>query len=101
MKALLAALFLAPLVTLNAEDSNIAWIVQWNGSSLPTGPWAAIGKPNAKLEDGTLHLSDDAKDDLGAFEAEWTGDLDGQEIIVDVAAAGWGTDLRGGLRWKA
>jgi hypothetical protein len=50
---------------------------------MPASPWAAIGKPNAKLEDGALHLSDDSKDDMAAFEAEWKGDLDGKEIVVE------------------
>ena len=83
MKALLIALFLAPLAATHAAVGRIAWIVQFDGKSPPASPWATIGKPNAKLEDGTLHLSDDAKDDMGAFEAEWTGDLDGKEIIVE------------------
>jgi hypothetical protein len=79
----LTALLLKFTVALHAEDGGIAWIVRYDGQSLPASPWATIGKPNAKLEDGALHLSDEAKDDMGAFEAEWTGDLDGKEIIVE------------------
>jgi hypothetical protein len=42
-----------------------------------------MGKPNAKLAESALNLSDDSKDNSGAFEAEWKGDLDGREIIVE------------------
>jgi hypothetical protein len=80
---LLATLLLAPLDQLHAQDDVITWLARYDSNSLPSSPWAAIGKPNAKLEDGALHLSDEAKDDMGAFEAEWTGDLDGTEIIVE------------------
>ena len=83
MKALLTILLLAPLAALHADDAGVAWIVQYDGKSLPPSPWTSIGKANAKLEGGALHLSDDSKDDMGAFEAEWTGDLEGQEIIVE------------------
>jgi hypothetical protein len=79
----LTALLLKPTVALRAEDGGIAWIVRYDGQSLPASPWKSIGQANATLEEGALHLSDDAKDDLGAFEAEWTGDLDGKEIIVE------------------
>ena len=79
---LLTALLLASLSALHGAD-NIQWLLQYDGKSLPASPWAAIGKPNAKLEDGALHLSDDSKDDMAAFEAEWKGDLDGKEIVVE------------------
>ncbi|MDH4476447.1 MAG: sialidase family protein [Verrucomicrobiaceae bacterium] len=79
----LTALLLKPTVALLAEDGGIAWIVRYDGQSLPASPWKSIGQANATLEDGALHLSDDSKDDMGAFEAEWTGDLDGTEIIVE------------------
>jgi photosystem II stability/assembly factor-like uncharacterized protein len=79
----LTALLLKLTVALLAEDGGIAWIVRYDGQSLPASPWKSIGQANATLEDGALHLSDDAKDDLGAFEAEWTGDIDGKEIIVE------------------
>lgn len=76
------ALLLAPMAVLHAAD-NIQWLLQFDGKTLPASPWAAIGKPNAKLEDGALRLSDDSKDDMGAFEAAWTGDLEGKEIVVE------------------
>ena len=80
---LLAAILLESLAVLNAEDSGIAWLLQWNGQSFPTAPWAVIGHPDAKISNGALQLSDASKHDLGAYEAEWTGELDGQEIIVE------------------
>ncbi len=83
MKALVCALFLAPLSALHAADGGIAWIIQCNGNSLPAAPWTAIGKADPRLEDGALHLSDDSKDDIATFESEWTGDLEGKEIIVE------------------
>ncbi len=76
------ALMLAPMAVLHAAD-NIQWLLQFDGKTLPASPWAAIGKPNAKLEDGAMHLSDDSKDDMAAFEAAWAGDLEGKEIVVE------------------
>jgi hypothetical protein len=80
---LITALLLAPLLALHAADDGTTWLLDYNGKVLPAATWAAIGKPNARLEDGALHLSDHSKDDMGAFEAEWSGDLDGKEIIVE------------------
>ena len=67
MKASL--ILLATLRLLHAADDGITWLVRYDGKSLPASPWAAIGKPNAKLAEGKLHLSDDSKDESGAFEA--------------------------------
>ena len=80
---LILAALLTSLGRLHAADADVTWLVQYNAKSLPTTPWAAIGKPNAKLEDGALRLSDDLKDDMAAFEAEWYGYLGGKEIIVE------------------
>jgi hypothetical protein len=79
---LISALLLAQPKLMCAAD-EVPWLLHYDGRSLPASPWNTIGKPNTKLEEGALHLSDDSKDDLGAFEAEWTGDLDGKEIIVE------------------
>ena len=79
---LLATLF-ATLRLLHAANDGITWLVRYEGKSLPALPWALMGKANATVEDGVLHLSDDSKDESGAFEAEWKGDLEGQEIIVE------------------
>ena len=80
---LLTALLLAPLAALHAADESISWLLHFDGKSLPATPWTAIGKTNAKLADRALHLIDDSKEDMAAFEAEWTGDLEGKEIIVE------------------
>ena len=80
---LLTAVLLTPLAAVHAADDGITWLIHYDGKSLPDAPWTDIGKPNAKLEEGSLHLSDDSKDDMGAFEAEWKGDLEGKEIIVE------------------
>ncbi len=82
------ALILATLLTslarlLHAADDGITWLIRYDGKSLPAAPWTTIGKPNAKFEDGALHLTDNSKDDMGAFEAEWQGDLEGKEIVVE------------------
>jgi hypothetical protein len=79
----LAVLMFPHLMPLQAAESDISWVIQYDGKSLPSDPWAPIGSPNAKLADGVLHLSDTSKDNLGAFEAEWNGDLNGKEIIVE------------------
>uniref|UniRef100_UPI0037830624 sialidase family protein n=1 Tax=Prosthecobacter sp. TaxID=1965333 RepID=UPI0037830624 len=83
VRPLLATLLLAPLLALHAANDGITWLVRYDGKSLPASPWALMGKANATVEDGALHLSDDSKDESGAFEAEWKGDLEGQEIIVE------------------
>jgi hypothetical protein len=77
---LFTTLLLAPLL---AAEEGITWLAQFNGKSLPAAPWTVVGKPNAMIENSALNLSDDSKDDLAAFEAEWTGDLVGKEIIVE------------------
>ncbi len=82
--SVLTALLLSMRPTLHAaSDDNIKWLVKYDGKTLPVMPWITIGKPNAKIENGSLSLNEDSKDDTGAFEAEWTGDLEGKEIIVE------------------
>jgi hypothetical protein len=73
----------ARLSSLQAADAGITWLVQYNSQTLPAAPWASVGKPNAKLEGGALDLKDDSKDQIAAFEAEWNGDLESQEIVVE------------------
>ena len=48
---------------------------------MPASTWTAIGKPNAKLEDGALRLIDDGKE-CGHYRAAWKGSAD-DEIIVE------------------
>ena len=79
----LAVILLKYTVALHAEDGGISWIVHYDGKSLPASPWTSNGQANATLEEGALRLSDDSKDDLGAFEAEWAGDLEGKELVVE------------------
>ena len=81
--ALLTVFILAPQAALHAADAGITWLLHYDGKSLPSEPWTALGKANAKVEAGALRLSDDSKDDMGAFEAEWQGDLEGKEIVVE------------------
>lgn len=66
-----------------ADDDKTRWLIQYDGKSLPSASWVAIGKPTLRLEDGSLRLSDDSKEESGAVEAEWQGDLDGKEIVVE------------------
>jgi len=80
---LLTALLIAPLLALHATDDGTTWLVRFEGKSLPAVPWTAIGKPDATFQESALHLSDASKDDMGAFEAEWSGDLEGKEIVVE------------------
>lgn len=80
----LSALLFTLLSALHADaDDNIKWLVKYDGKNSPVAPWTAIGRPNAMIEGGALHLNDDLKDDLGAFEAEWNGDLEGKEVVVE------------------
>jgi hypothetical protein len=79
---LLTGLLLVPLATLPAEDT-INWLLQYDSKFAPTAPWTVLGKPVLAVADGSLTLRDDSKDDMGTFEAEWNGDLDGQEIVVE------------------
>ena len=80
---LVAVNFLMPLAGLDAAHSQIEWIIQCNGNALPTAPWTSIGRPNTTLENGTLHLSDTSEDEMGGYEVEWNGDLEGKEIVVE------------------
>jgi len=81
---LLIALLLFPLPTLHAaSDGNIKWLVNYDRKDLPVTGWTTIGKPNAQIENGSLSLKDDSKDEMAAFEAEWDGDLNGKEIVVE------------------
>jgi hypothetical protein len=80
---LLFALLLVSFGQLTAADETTTWILHYDGKSLPAAPWTAIGKPNAKFEDGALHLSDNSKDDMAAYEVEWNGDIEGKEIVVE------------------
>jgi hypothetical protein len=88
---------LIPLVlvaTLHA-DEDIDWLVVYDGKSLPTSPWTAVGEPNATLGEEGLHLDDDGAG-FGHYRAEWQPDGD-QEIVVEaVIRLGGTTGVRTG-----
>ncbi len=79
---LLTALLLAPLATLHAADDAITWLVGYDGKALPDSTWSAVGKPNAKIANGALHLVDDSAAESGAYRATWTPQPD-TEIVVE------------------
>lgn len=81
--SLLTALLLVPLAALHAaDDSDIQWLVSYDGKDLPGAMWTAIGKPNAKIANGTLHLVDDSTTESGAFRAAWKPQPD-TKIVVE------------------
>ena len=70
-------------LSLRADNSDIQWLINYDGKALPDSTWSAIGKPNAKIEGGALRLIDDSTVEAAGYEAEWSGDLAGKEIIVE------------------
>jgi len=62
---------------------EITWLVSYEAKAEPAAPWQAVGAPAATLESGALTLKDDSTEAPGFFEAEWTGDLEDKEIIVE------------------
>jgi hypothetical protein len=84
MKPISTGLALLPLAfTAMRADENIDWVLRYDGGSLPSAPWTLLGKAKTTMEDGALRLSDDSREEIGAFEAEWSGDLEGKEIVVE------------------
>lgn len=80
--AVLTGLLLAPLAALHAaDDEGITWLVNYDGTALPTSTWTAVGKPNARLEGGALRLIDDGKE-YGHYRAAWKWSPN-DEIIVE------------------
>jgi hypothetical protein len=69
--------------TAMGADENIEWVLRYDGGTLPAAPWRLSGQAKATLEDGALRLSDASKEEAGFFEAEWSGDLEEKEIIVE------------------
>ena len=65
-----------------ADDSDITWLFTYDGKAMPDSTWSAVGKPNAKIANGTLHLVDDSATEPGAFRAAWKPQPD-TEIVVD------------------
>ncbi len=77
----LTALLLTPLAALHAAE-DIQWLVSYEAKALPDSTWSAVGKPNAKIENGALHLVDDSATESGAFRAAWKPQPD-TEIVVE------------------
>lgn len=76
-------LLLATLSSVHAAaDDGITWLVEYDGKSLPAAPWAAVGTPNATLENDALHLADSGKD-FGHYRATWKEPAPDEEIIVE------------------
>ena len=80
---------IATLITLLAAATRIAaandvtWILSYHGPSQPSTPWKAVGNPIVTNGKDSLELKDDSTEHPGAFEAEWSGDLTGKEIVVE------------------
>lgn len=77
----LALLFLLGSACHAADDSDIRWLVSYEGKELPGEGWTAEGKPDAKLAPEGLRLTDNGKD-FGHYRARWKADRD-DEIIVE------------------
>ncbi len=78
---LILATFLSTLGQLHAADDAIHWLIQYDGKSLPSAPWTAIGNPNAKLKADGLRLIDGDKE-FAHYRASWKAGAD-DEIIVE------------------
>ncbi len=76
----LFALFLASIGRSDAAD-DITWLVNYDARALPSAPWVAIGKTNAKIEADGLRLIDDGKESAH-YRASWKASPD-DEIIVE------------------
>jgi hypothetical protein len=72
------------LIARAGAESDIIWLVQYDPASLPAAPaWAAHGKPDASVGEGSLHLADGSKEDSSFFHAAWKPEAD-TEVIVEV-----------------
>ncbi|MBI4664350.1 MAG: exo-alpha-sialidase [Verrucomicrobia bacterium] len=68
-----------------ASDSDITWLVRYEGKSLPQEQgWRPVGglAPRASLVDGALRIVDDSATDAGSFRATWKPDPN-CEVIVE------------------
>ncbi len=80
--AVLAVLFSSPSILLAGDDSDIAWLVEYHGKSLPDEKWTAVGNPMAELVPDGLRLKD-SHDELGQYRIEWTPRAADDEIVVE------------------
>lgn len=83
MRQFLAISFLVLLLPAARAADGIDWILAYSAEALPAAPWRAQGQPETTLADGVLTLEDNSEEAPGCFEAEWEGDLDGREIVVE------------------
>lgn len=82
---LFLAAWIAPgwsLTTATADDGEITWLVEFDGKTLPSGKWTAVGNPKATVESGGLRLIDDSPE-FAHYRAPWCAQPD-QEIVVEV-----------------
>ena len=72
-----------------AEDnSDIRWLVHWDGKSVPGAPaWSAEGSPETKVVDNGAVLVDSSKDQFGFFRAGWKPEPD-TEVVVEATLQG-------------
>lgn len=81
--ALVFLLLQWPVRAAAQNENAIEWLLHYQAGSLPGEPWKPSGAPVAALENGALRLKDESQREAGCFEAEWTGDLTGKEIVVE------------------
>ena len=77
----LSVLLLVPLAALHSAEDGVTWLLQYDGKTLPDSTWTAVGKPDAKIEDGALRLIDDGNE-FGHYRAAWKANPY-DEIIVE------------------
>lgn len=68
-----------------AADGDVAWLVEYNASTLPQEQgWTAVGgrASQARLVAGALRIADDSAEEMGAFRAAWQPDPS-CEIVVE------------------
>lgn len=70
-----------PTTAVAVDDSEITWLVEFDGKTLPAGAWTAVGKPKATVERGGLRLIDDSPG-FAHYRAPWKAQP-GQEIVVE------------------
>ncbi len=89
-----AILALVHAAALRADD-EVEWLVVYDGKSLPSAPWSAVGEPEAELVADGLHLADSG-DGFGHYRAEWRPEGDREIIVEAVVKLGGVTGVRSG-----
>lgn len=78
-----AALLIFAIIIAPVHSAEVDWLIEYEASTVPSAPWQAKGQPVALIEDGALLLADEMNQAPAYFEAEWSGDLAGKEIVVE------------------